>query len=44
VRRRPWLVIGSDFSGFAARDVDITVLPRCPGAVIACTIPAPVRD
>jgi hypothetical protein len=40
----PWLVIGNDFSGFTARDVDVTVSSRARGAVVVCSGPTTFRD
>jgi hypothetical protein len=40
----PWLVIGNDFGGFTARDVDVTVSSRARGAVVVCSGPTTVRD
>jgi hypothetical protein len=40
----PWLVIGYDFSGFTARDVDVTVSSRARGSVVVCSGPTTVRD
>jgi hypothetical protein len=40
----PWLVIGNDFGGFTAGDVDVTVSSRARGAVVVCRGPTTVRD
>ncbi len=40
----PWLVIGNDFSGFTARDVDVMVSNEAQGAVVVCSGATTVGD